>query len=454
LEGWNQQGTLLPGQEALRRDDMRDPAMHIDNQDQGREPEPFLPAGFRHLRLRSVQSYFYPNGAINEPRLKSDMEIIQELLTNLPEHELYGSLDDDIRARTILPFIEVLQNILRLRTALRDFSTRSYQPIQTYKTGIQNVKIALSAARLSIEWVCQQDSASREKMSEWPSQAKHLLNNICGIFRRPWEVPAGADQNDRMLRKTLATLLILKAYDHYGNRRPSKLAMFTIRELAMIVLDGFLVGPLKYQNWCIEPDTPKEEAWAELQAYLTGSHSQRSEESMTMRLENRGRLLYKAMSDMCIKLLVSIDTILRIKVPFDRCVARTTEKLLTFGNDLYRLQIQFGAFARSRVMRSKDGGIRRWKRQLEYARDRTEELSLIFSVQLTILRTMEEHPESERWKRTWHAFKLLERIDCDLGSDHYSTHRPLQDAKNHLKNMVFKGVSRLFSVIKAGIICR
>jgi len=30
LECWSQQGALLEGQEALRRDDMRDPATHTD----------------------------------------------------------------------------------------------------------------------------------------------------------------------------------------------------------------------------------------------------------------------------------------------------------------------------------------------------------------------------------------------------------------------------------------
>jgi hypothetical protein len=233
-------------------------------------------------------------------------------------------------------------------------------------------------------------------------------------------------------------LLVLTSLGHYGNRDPSNLAIFTIRELAMIVLDGKPVGPLKYQNWCIDSETTNEKAWEEMQPYLTGYHSSQDEEFMIERLETRGRHLYKAMQMMCKVLLAKIQTIQELDIVKNLMSSQASRVLLKLTNDLKYLQNQFVLFAYSRFTRCNDGGISGWRDCLELARSQLEKVSDVLQSEIAIVRGLAKYPESKEWKRKLHALRLLGRIEGKYDDVHYSTHLPLQTAKKNLERMVYQ----------------
>ena len=131
----------------------------------------------------------------NKDRLDRDLEAVEDMLSDL-RLKLYLELDANIRAHALNPKVEVLEKIADLRSVLEDFGIHG--PARIYKAMIQQTKIALSAMRLTVEWVYQQDSTLREEMYEWPNQPKHLLRNIGDVFLKPWQVSVEEEGSDQI----------------------------------------------------------------------------------------------------------------------------------------------------------------------------------------------------------------------------------------------------------------
>jgi hypothetical protein len=143
LEGWSQQGALLPGQEALRGSEMRDLATHVDNQC----PEPQQPqvlGWFHDLNLKAVESYFLASGDVDVRRLSRHLTRADNVLEELSNFRVLLDAELTTFVRFYAYLVKVRDQIARLRIVLMDSNTDFPQ---TCKDSIQSTKTALAGLR-------------------------------------------------------------------------------------------------------------------------------------------------------------------------------------------------------------------------------------------------------------------------------------------------------------------
>lgn len=405
LEGWSQQGALLPGQEALRRRDMRDMADHIDNQPREAQGPPQIYTVFDLLDLKDADSYVEEDGTIKVEKLN--------LYLRMAERSIARHLDNYVKIQdsTTSNYVRFLRcnNAAHEAVAhLRNNLPHTFDSAAQFARTISKTKIALAALRLSIEWYHQQNSKHWDEICDWPRSWENLLKILCEILPGLLKGVEGYKAADNAARRANAALLALKTIGQHCDRAPSFLAMFTLRELGMVMLDGKPTDFLEYQNWSFDTETTSEKAWEEMRIYLTGHRSYETEQYLINRLRSRGTRLYRGMTNLCKTLLTQAKQMRELNVVRSRVSPQTYDELRAIAQLLFKDGQKYRSCARNK--HSWDCDIRTHKHNMENLAKAFDETRHKINTQTAIMRNISTNPENKDWLRKRHALHLLTKI--------------------------------------------
>ncbi|QDS71970.1 hypothetical protein FKW77_001263 [Venturia effusa] len=373
-EGWSQQGALLPGQEALRRGDMRDTADHIDNQPREPQGPPRICTNVIDLLdLKDVEAYVDEDGAVEVEKLDLHLRTAERCI----DRRLYQYIElstTSCFARYSRYESTALEAVVQLRNNL----PHSFDSAAQFSRAILKVRTSLAALRLSIGWYYQQNPEHRDEMCDWPRSWKNLLKILCEILPSLWKGVEGHQSGDDAARRANATLLVMKTIGQHIDQAPSFLTMYTLRELGMIMLDGKPTNALRYQNWSFEPGVTSDKAWEEMRMYLTGHRYHDVEQDLISSLNSRGTRLYKGMTDLCKALLCEAKKMRELDV------VKTGVSPQTYGTH---------------------------KRALETLAKSFDEIRHKIDTQTMIIKNVFADPGNKDWLRKRHALYILKKID-------------------------------------------
>lgn len=444
LEGWSQQGALLPGQEALRRRDLRNMADHIDNQPR----EAHMPSQSQMIHdllvLKDADAYIGEDGTIEVEKLN--------VYLHLAERCIARGFNDYIRIRdsttsNYVCFLQCSNTASEAIVHLRNNLPHSFDSAAQFARAILKTRIALAALRLSIEWYYQQKPRHWDEMSDWPSSWDNLLKMLCEILPSLWKGVEGHKAAEHAARRVNATLLVLKTIGKHVDRAPSFLTMYTLRELGMVMLDGKPTDALEYQNWVLEPETTtSDKAWEEMRTYLTGHYYYDTEKDLINRLRSRGTRLYQGMANLCKGLLAHIKQMREPDVMKNRVSPQTYSDLYAIEQLLIKRGKQYSLCARN--MRTWECDIRFHKRNMEDLAKSFDEIRNKINTQVAIMTHKSTNPENEDWLRKRHGLALLARIakvlklnsrdrECFLGS--LCRYPRIGVAYSNLEKLVYRG---------------
>lgn len=443
LEGWSQQGALLPGQEALRRRDIRDMADHIDNQPREASRTTRIHAVLDLLDLKDVDTYIDKDGTIQVEKLSHCLSAAQRCITRgLNPYVMIQDSTTSNYARFLRYSNMAGEAVAHLQNKL----PHSFDTAAQFARAMLKTRIALAALRLSIEWYLQQNPKYWDEMDDSPSLWHNLLKILCDILPSLWNAVQGNNAAEHAARRVNATLLVLKTIGQHIDRAPSFLTMYTLRELGMVMLDGEPTDALHYQNWSFEPETASDKAWEDMGIYLTGHHYHHIEKDVIKRLGNRGTRLYRGLENLCKSLLALSRQMRELDVVKTRVSHQTYSDLNTVARLLTENGQRYNRYARN--VRPWLCDIRAHKRDMQNLAERFDELRHKINTQAAIITCTSTNPDNEDCVRKRHALSLLEKVAEVLELSrrngetflvHLCRYPPVDVAYHNLEKLVYRG---------------